>query len=75
MQENTSDITSAKTKQMQTVSTLFKEKYCNKMILIIIFTPSSKVCEIADLYAFLTAEKYPFITDDIAIQGRPIAIK
>ena len=60
---------------MHTDSTLFKEKYCNKIILIIIFIPSSRTWEIADLYAFLTAEKYPFITDDIAIQGRPIAIR
>ena len=57
MQENISDITSARIRQIHTLSTLRKGKYVNNNILIIIFTKSSKLCDIADLYAFLTAEK------------------
>ena len=40
-----------------------------------IFIVISKNCEIAPLYAFLTATKQPFKTEDIAIKGKPNAIK
>lgn len=44
-------------------------------MLIIIFISNSKHCEIAFLYAFLIAEKYPLMLEDSAIKGRTKAIK
>ena len=55
--ENISDITSANISKIHTLSTLCNGKYFNNKTLIIIFTINSNVCDIADLYAFLTALK------------------
>ena len=55
-------------------STPFEILIFNNIIVAIILITNSKTCEIAFLYAFLIDVKYALIHDDIAINGRPIAI-
>ena len=71
IQEKISEITSAKIKQIQIDSTFCMLYKFNNIILDNIFTINSKTWEIALLYAFLRAEKYPFKTLEIEINGNP----
>ena len=67
-------MTSAKIRKIQMDSTSFEGLKYSKHIVAIIFTVVSKICEIALLYGFSTEEKYPPITEETEMRGKPSEI-
>ena len=74
LKENTSEMTSAKIRKIQMDSTSFEGLKYSKHIVAIIFTLVSRIWEIALLYGFSTEEKYPPITEETEIRGKPSEI-
>ena len=75
VKENTSEMTSARIRKIHMDSTSFEELKYSKQIVVIIFILVSKICEIALLYGFSTEEKYPPITEETEMRGKPSEIR
>lgn len=67
-------MTSAKIRKIQMDSTSFEGLKYSKQTVAIIFTLVSKIWEIALLYGFSTEEKYPPITEETEMRGKPSEI-
>ena len=67
-------MTSAKIRKIQMDSTSFDGLKYSKQTVVMIFTLVSKICEIALLYGFSTEEKYPPITEETEMRGKPSEI-